>query len=396
VKRIVVVGGSLAGVNALEEIRERGFSGELVLVGAELYLPYTRPPLSKEALAGEVDHGQLALRPSGWYAENGVTLRLGHAASGLDTHRRVVLLDDGRTIAYDGLVIATGSSSRRPAQTAGITRAHELRGIDDAERLLRILRHSGHLVVIGAGFIGMEAAATARGLGLDVTVVDIAASPMNRAFGPGVGDWFRRRHEAHGVRVLCATGVAGIEEKGPRTLVRLADGETLTADALLVAVGATPATSWLAGSEVSLGDGILCEPDLATNVPNVVAAGDVVRWHNRTFDESMRVEHWTNAVEQGRHAAATLLGERRPFESVPFFWTDQFDAKLRCVGRPGAEDDVAILAENDTTLVAVYGRGGLLSGAVCVNAPRQLATLRQAVAARTPFPEVVGSGLVAS
>jgi NADPH-dependent 2,4-dienoyl-CoA reductase/sulfur reductase-like enzyme len=147
---------------------------------------------------------------------------------------------------------------------------------------------------------------------------------------------------------------------------------------------------------VSVGDGILCEPDLATSVPDVVAAGDVARWHNRTFDESMRVEHWTNAVEQGRHAAATLLGERRPFESVPFFWTDQFDAKLRCVGRPGAADDVEILTENDTTLVAVYGRRGLLSGAVCVNAPRQLATLRQAVAARTPFAEVAGSGLVSS
>jgi len=396
VKRIVVVGGSLAGVNALEEIRERGFSGDLVLVGAEPHHPYTRPPLSKEALADGVDHGQLALRPPGWYEENGVTLRLGHAASGLDTHRRVVLLDDGTTIAYDGLVIATGSSSRRPAQTAGVTRAHELRGVDDAERLLRTLQHSGHLVVIGAGFIGMEAAATARGLGLDVTVVDIAASPMHRAFGPEVGDWFRRRHEEHGVRILCATGVAQIEEQGPRTLVRLADGETLAADALLVAVGAAPATSWLDGSEVSVGDGILCEPDLATSVPDVVAAGDVARWHNPTFDESMRVEHWTNAVEQGRHAAATLLGERRPFESVPFFWTDQFDAKLRCVGRPGAADDVEILTENDTTLVAVYGRRGLLSGAVCVNAPRQLATLRQAVAARTPFAEVAGSGLVSS
>ncbi|MDX3233847.1 NAD(P)/FAD-dependent oxidoreductase [Streptomyces sp. ME19-01-6] len=395
-KRIVVVGGSLAGVNALEEIRERGFSGDLVLVGAEPRLPYTRPPLSKEALADGINYEQLALRPPGWYTEHGVTLRLGHAASGLDPRGRVVVLDDGTTIAYDGLVIATGSSSRRSALTAGITRAHELRGVDDAERLFRALRNSSHLVVIGAGFIGLEAAATARGLGLDVTVVDIAASPMHRAFGPEVGDWFRRRHEERGVRILCATGVAQIEEQGPRTLVRLADGETLAADALLVAVGAAPATSWLTGSLVSVGDGILCEPDLATSVPDVVAAGDVARWHNRTFDESMRVEHWTNAVEQGRHAAATLLGERRPFESVPFFWTDQFNAKLRCVGRPGAADDVEILTENDTTLVAVYGRRGLLSGAVCVNAPRQLATLRQAVAARTPFAEVAGSGLVPS
>ncbi|MFF5979464.1 NAD(P)/FAD-dependent oxidoreductase [Streptomyces olindensis] len=395
-KRIVVVGGSLAGVNALEEIRARGFEGDLVLVGSEPHLPYTRPPLSKEALANGIDHEQLALHAPGWYAEQGVTLRLGHAASGLDTRDRVVVLDDGTTVAYDGLVIATGSSLRRPAMTAGISTALELRGVDDAERLLAAFQNSGHLVVIGAGFIGMEAAATGRRRGLDVTVVDIAAYPMSRAFGPEVGRWFLRRHEDHGVRVLCSTGVTGLEESGHRTLVRLTDGRTLAADILLVAVGAEAATSWLSGSAVAVGDGILCEPTLATSVPDVVAAGDVARWHNRTFDESMRVEHWTNAVEQGRHAAATLLGERTPFESVPFFWTDQFDARLRCVGRPMPEDDVAILTENDSTLVAVYGRRGLLSGAVCVNAPRQLVTLRRAIAARTPFLEVLGSGLVAS
>ncbi|MBR8640543.1 FAD-dependent oxidoreductase [Streptomyces tuirus] len=394
-KRIVVVGGSLAGVNALEEIRARGFDGDLVLVGSEPHLPYTRPPLSKEALADGIDPEQLALRAPDWYAEQGVTLRLGHAASGLDTRDRVVVLDDGTTLAYDGLVIATGSSQRRPAMTAGISTAMDLRGVDDAARLHASFRNGGHLVVVGAGFIGMEAAATARRRGLDVTVVDIAPYPMSRALGPEVGRWFLRRHEDHGVRVLCSTGVAGLEEAGHRTRVRLTDGRTLVADALLVAVGAEAATSWLSGSGVAVGDGVLCEPTLATSVPGVVAAGDVARWTNGTSGESMRVEHWTNAVEQGRHAAATLLGERRPFTSVPFFWTDQYDAKLRCVGRPTSEDDVEILTDNDTTLVAVYGRRGLLSGAVCVNAPRQLATLRRAIAEGTPVPDVVGSGLVA-
>ncbi|MEV6850569.1 FAD-dependent oxidoreductase [Actinoplanes sp. NPDC051411] len=392
-RRIVVVGGSLAGVSALEELRARGFDGELVLVGAERHLPYTRPPLSKEALTGEVRHGPLALRESGWYDDHHVTLRLGHAATGLDSRERVVVLDDGTTVGYDGLVIATGSSPRRSALTSTLVNALELRNLDDAERLVRALRGARHLVVIGAGFIGMEAAATARGLGVEVTVVDVAASPMNRAFGSAVGQWFQRRHQEHGVRVLCSTAVERIEESSHRTLVRLAGGETLAADALLVAVGATATTAWLAGSGLPVGDGILCEPSLATEIPGVVAAGDVARWHNGTFGEPMRIEHWTNAVEQGRHAAATLLGDPRPFTSVPYFWTDQYDAKLRCVGRPSSGDDVEILAESGRTLVAVFGRGGVVSGAVCVNAPRRLAALRQAIAERAPFPDVVAGTL---
>jgi NADPH-dependent 2,4-dienoyl-CoA reductase/sulfur reductase-like enzyme len=396
VRRIVVVGGSLAGVSALEELRARGFDGDLVLVGAERHLPYTRPPLSKQALAGGVHHGQLALRAPDWYADHHITLRLGHAASSLDSRDRVVVLDDGTTVGYDGLVIATGSSPRRSPLTSALVDALELRGLDDAERLVRALRGARHLVVIGAGFIGLEAAATARGLGIEVTVVDLAASPMNRAFGSEVGQWFQRRHQEHGVRVLCSTAVEQIEESSRHTVVRLAGGETLAADALLVAVGATATTSWLAGSGLSVGDGILCEPSLGTGVPGVVAAGDVARWHNGTFGESMRIEHWTNAVEQGRHAAATLLGDPRPFNSVPFFWTDQYDVKLRCVGRPSAEDDVEILAESDRTLVAVFGRRGVVSGAVCVNAPRRLAALRQAVAERAPFLDVVAPGALAS
>ncbi|MFK4548105.1 NADPH-dependent 2,4-dienoyl-CoA reductase/sulfur reductase-like enzyme [Streptomyces tendae] len=395
-KRIVVVGGSLAGVSALDELRTRGFDGDLVLVGAEPRPPYTRPPLSKEALANGIDCEQLALRPPGWYAEHGITLRLGRGAVALDSSARAVVLADGTRVDFDGLVVATGSSPRRPALLAGLTGALELRDLADAERLVRRLRHADHLVVIGAGFVGMEAAATARGLGLDVTVVDPAATPMNRALGTEVGRWFQRRHQAEGVRVLCSTGITRIDEGGYRTMVRLTSGETLAADVLLVAVGAEAATSWLTGSGIDVGDGILCAPSLATSLPDVVAAGDVARWHNARFGESMRVEHWTNAVEQGRHAAATLLGERRPFESVPFFWSYQYDARLRCVGRPSAEDEVAVLTENDRCLVAVFGRNGLLSGAVCVNAPRQLAALRQAVADRVPFPDVAGTGLLAS
>ncbi|WP_326834750.1 FAD-dependent oxidoreductase [Amycolatopsis rhabdoformis] len=386
-KRIVVVGASLAGVSAVERLRARGFEGELVLAGAEPHRPYDRPPLSKEALSTGVDAARLELRDRQWYAEHDVTLKLGHAATGLDVRDRLVAFADGTTESYDGLVIATGSAIPRAVAPGTV----ELRDLDDARRLDTLFATARTVLIIGAGFIGMETAATARRRGLDVTVVDVAAAPMSRAFGATVGDWFRARHEENGVRVLCSTGVERLSPTGSGTHAELSTGEVLTADVVLVATGARPATGWLTGSGVPLGDGVECEPTLATGVPGVVAAGDVARWHNGLFGEPMRVEHWTNAVEQGGHAAATLLGDARPFESVPYFWTDQFDAKLRCVGRPGPGDDTEVLLETERQLVVAYGRGGRISGAVCVNAAKQLVSLRRAIAERAPFAGLVHS-----
>ncbi|MEW1723257.1 FAD-dependent oxidoreductase [Streptomyces sp. NPDC093109] len=388
--RVVVVGASLAGVSAIDSLRERGFRGDIVLVGAEDRLPYTRPPLSKDALAAGLSEPALRLREREWFDERGVTLQLGEAATALDTRDRRLWLGSETSIAYDGLVIATGSISRRMPMTLSMPTAHTLRTYDDARLLRQALRRGGHLVVIGAGFIGLETAATARTLGLDVTVVDVMPTPMYR-FGEQVGVWYADLHERHGVRILCSTGVDSLRAAGDRAHVVLDTGETLTADTLLVGVGGIPATAWLTGSAVGFADGVRCEPDLSTGVPGVVAAGDIARWHNKAFDETMRVEHWTNAVEQGGHAAGTLLGERAPFESVPYFWTDQFEAKLRCVGRVSPEDDIAVLRRDEKSLVAAYGRDGTIRGAVCVNAPRQLATLRAAIAERADFREITGT-----
>ncbi|GAB3580880.1 FAD/NAD(P)-binding oxidoreductase [Amycolatopsis endophytica] len=385
--RVVVVGGSLAGVNAADELRARGFEGELVLAGAERHLPYTRPPLSKAALADGLAE-DVFLRDPRWYAERDITLKLGCAATGLDTRARLVAFEDGTTEQYDGLVIATGSAVARAVLPGSV----ELRDLDDAQRLIRLLSGARSLLVVGAGFVGLETAATARGLGLDVTVVDVAQTPMSRVLGHGVGAWLQARHEERGVRVLCSTGITGLSPAGSRTRAELSTGEVLTVDVVLVATGARPATAWLGGSEVPVADGVVCEPTLAAGVPGVVAAGDVARWHNALFGETMRVEHWTNAVEQGIHAAGTLLGDARPFESVPYFWSDQFEAKLRCVGRPLPGDETEVLVDTATKLVVVYGREGLLRGAVCVNAPRKLASLRQAIAERTSFD----AGLVRS
>ncbi|MGW3942495.1 NAD(P)/FAD-dependent oxidoreductase [Streptomyces phaeochromogenes] len=389
-KRVVVVGASLAGVSAIESLRERGFQGDIVLVGAEDHLPYTRPPLSKGALAAGLSESALRLREREWFDAQGVTLQLGEAATGLDTRDRRLWLGTETSLAYDGLVIATGSISRRLPMTLSMPAAHTLRTYDDADLLRQALQRGGHLVVIGAGFIGLETAATARALGLDVTVVDVMPTPMYR-FGEQVGVWFTDLHERNGVRIVCSTGVDSLSAVGDRAHVALDTGETLIADTLLVGVGGIPATAWLTGSSVGFADGVRCEPDLSTGVPGVVAAGDVARWHNNVFHEIMRVEHWTNAVEQGMHAAGTLMGEHLPFESVPYFWTDQFEAKLRCVGRISPDDDIVVLRREENSLVAAYGRDGTIRGAVCVNAARQLATLRNAIAERANFREITGS-----
>ena len=392
-KRVVVVGASHAGVSAVEELRKRGFGGEVVLAGAETHLPYSRPPLSKEMLDGSVvDADGAALHPRQWYHEQAITLRLGQRAVALDTASREVALADGSTIDYDGLVVATGVTLRRTAWTVDSGELFELRTKDDAVRLAADLPRIGHLVVIGAGFIGMEVAASARARGVEVTVVDVAGWPMSRAFGERVGNWFCRLHEANGVRLQCSTGVDEIRRLDGRTTVRLTDGQVLTADAVLVGIGTTPATDWLTGSGLEVDDGVMCDATLATGVPGVVAAGDVVRWHNPRYGSPMRVEHWTNAVEQGAHAAATLLGDPQPYAPVPYLWTDQFDARTRCVGVMAPDDDAAVLTETESSLVAVFGRAGRVHGAVCVNAPRELVRLRQAIARQATFDEILPAG----
>jgi NADPH-dependent 2,4-dienoyl-CoA reductase/sulfur reductase-like enzyme len=391
VRRVAIVGASLAGVSAAQGLRDRGFDGKVTLIDAEASLPYDKPPLSKNALVDDGAYDHLALQSRSWYDERGVDLRLGQRVAALDTSARALFLEGGGELPYDGLVIATGSAARElPVPCGEPSRIHRIRTLEDSRRLRADLVPGRHLVVVGGGFIGLEVAATARKLGLDVTVVETAATPLNRVFGPQVGTWIRRMHERNGVEVRCAVALQQITPRPGGFTLRFAEGPTVSADVVVAGVGAVPQTEWLEGSGIAVSNGIRCASDLSTAVPDVVAAGDVAHWHNALFDEDMRVEHWTNAVEQGRHAAGTLLGEREEYRSVPYFWTDQHDAKIRFVGRADATDDIVLEEPKPNALVALFGRAGVLRGAVCVGTPRRLAEYREAIRNRTPWEEAAG------
>ncbi|MGV9870585.1 NAD(P)/FAD-dependent oxidoreductase [Rhodococcus koreensis] len=387
--RIVVVGGSLAGVNVLDGLRSAGYQGELVLISGEVDLPYDRPPLSKGALAGEVDPDSLLLKPREWYADQAIETSLGDPAVGLDTQEKVVVLESGRRVAYGKLAIATGCRPRRlgPDAHPGIL---ALRTLDDCRAVRDALVPAGRLVVVGAGFIGLEVAAVATGLGMNVTVVEASTTPLTRVIGEDAGTWFQDFHVARGVDLRCGTTVRLVTSAGPRDFtVELSDGSTVAADLVVAGVGVTPTTDWLDGSPIETSNGVVCTNWLETSVPGIVAAGDIARWRHPIFGQDLRVEQWLNATEQGVHAAHTLLGQREAFAALPYFWSDQFDAKVRFVGHTEGADRIEVLAASDTSMVAVFGRAGVLRGVLAVNAPRQLAMLRNGVKNAVAFNDVL-------
>lgn len=384
--RIVVVGASAAGLAAVETLRREGYDGTLTLVGDEPHLPYDRPPLSKQLLSSEWEEDRLSLRRPEDLAALGLDLRLGTPARGLDVHGRRVLLADGEALPYDGLVVATGVRPRRlPGEGA-----HVLRTLEDALTLRERLEPGRHLVVVGAGFLGAEAASVAWRLGARVTLLEPAAVPLAHAVGEDVGRVLAQAHHDRGVELRCGVGVTEVTEDG----VRLADGGIVEADEVLVAIGSLPNTDWLAGSGLPVGDGVVCDEYLEA-ARGVYAAGDVARWYNPLFGTAMRIEHRTNAAEQGMAAARNLLaapGARRPFAPVPYFWSDQYDLKVQAYGfLRGHEETVVVegdLAER--RFVAAYRTGDRVSGALAVGMPpRAIRTWRQAIASGAAWGESV-------
>jgi len=393
--RIVVVGASLAGLRAVETLRRIGFGGELVLCGAEKHLPYDRPPLSKEVLQGRWDADKLPLRRQPW-EDLRLSLRLGLRATALDTGARSVAFDDGTRERYDALVIATGASARRLRDQPELEGIHLLRTLDDALALRAAFERGPRVLVVGAGFIGAEVAASARARGLEVTVIEPLPVPLARGLGERMGALCAELHRENGVDLRCGIGVAGIEGEGRVERVVLSDGSRVAADVVVVGIGAAPETRWLESSGLRLDDGVVCDEYCAAGPPGVFAAGDVARWWNPLFDESMRVEHWSNAVEQGVYVAERLGGSEAgaaPFAPVPFFWSDQYEVKIQFAGRMRVDDEIRVVACSleQRKFTALYGRAGRLTGVLCFSRPRDLAKYRRLIAARTSFAEAVAA-----
>jgi NADPH-dependent 2,4-dienoyl-CoA reductase/sulfur reductase-like enzyme len=393
--RVVIVGASLAGFRAAEELRTQGFAGTITMVGDEPHRPYDRPPLSKQVLAGTRSVEDTALTvATGSVDELDLTWRLGETATGLDLDARQVLLGGGERVPFDGLVIATGATPRRLPGTDHLRGVHTLRTLDDCLALRAdIDAGARRIAVVGAGFIGAEVAATCRGLGLEVHLIEALPVPLERALGPQLGAVMGDLHRDHGVDVRLGTGVVRIDGDDGVEHVVLTDGADLAVDAVVVGIGVVPNTDWLDGSGLTVDNGVVCD-ETCLAAPGVVAAGDVARWTHRLFGESMRVEHWDNAVEMGAYAGRRLLagdGAVAPYTPVPFFWSDQYDRKIQLVGRSGASDEVEVVTGSldERRFVAFYGREGRLVGVFGMNMPAKVMRWRALVEAGTAWEDAL-------
>jgi NADPH-dependent 2,4-dienoyl-CoA reductase/sulfur reductase-like enzyme len=400
---IAVVGAGLAGLRACEGLRDHGFDGRIILIGDEPHLPYDRPPLSKQFLAGEWDADRVMLRSREQLATLGLEMRLGPTSRvvGLDLAAKRLSLAGGDTVTFDGIVLATGSAARRLPGISGLPGTYVLRTLDDAMALREVLsRPSARLGLAGAGFIGLEVAATARRLGAEVTVVEPLDVPLGRVLGPVAGGACELMHREEGVTfhlrtVIEAADVGDAVGPYPGPLrCHLSNGLLLEVDALLVGIGAAPSVAWLDGSGLEAGpEGVRCDEWLVA-APGVVVAGDLARWPApgwrglTTPVETIRVEHRTNAAEQGDVAAASLLAdlgwitvaaedEPRSY-TVPYVWSDQYKVKIQVLGLPRPDDEVVIVEGDpaERRFLALHGREGRLAGVVGFARPRHVMSLR--------------------
>jgi 3-phenylpropionate/trans-cinnamate dioxygenase ferredoxin reductase subunit len=340
-KTFVIVGASLAGAKAAETLREEGFDGRVVLIGAEDERPYERPPLSKDYLRGESGREKVYVHDEGFYAEHDIELRLARVAVGLDTSAHELALDDGEQLRYDRLLLATGARARRlPIPGGDLDGVLYLRSVQDSDALRERLARGGKVVVIGAGWIGAEVAASARQRGLDVTVVDPLAVPLERVLGTEVGTVFRDVHSDHGVNMLMGAGVEAFEGATSVERVRTSDCSLLECDFVVVGVGVQPRTELAQQAGIAVNDGILVDEHLQTSAPRVFAAGDVANAHHAFYGERMRVEHWANALHQGPVAARNMRGHTDAYDRLPYFFSDQYDVGMEYAGFARAWDRV--------------------------------------------------------
>ncbi len=387
---VVVVGASLAGWRAVETLRAEGFEGDITLVGEELHLPYDRPPLSKQVLAGTWPPERVVLADRHRSSALRVHEVLGHRAVRLDAAARQIEIDDGTLLAGDAIVLATGASPRRLPGTEGLGQ-HDglftLRTLDDSLALRAALtaRESCRVVVIGAGFIGAEVASTCAALGCQVTVLEAMEIPLANVLGPQIGAYCATLHADHGVDLRTGAGVAGIQRvEGAHggLVVALSGSDSIEAHVVVVGIGVLPSVGWLDASGLTVENGVVCDDRLFA-AEGIVAAGDMARWNWRHDggEELIRIEHWQLAAEAGVAAARSLLAGRAdavPFNPIPYFWSDQFDIRFQVLGNPGGTDEVKIVegSLDDGKFVALFGRAGRLRAVMAIGKPRQLMGFR--------------------
>jgi NADPH-dependent 2,4-dienoyl-CoA reductase/sulfur reductase-like enzyme len=393
-ERIVIVGGSLAGLRAAEALRHLGHDGPVMVVGAEAHMPYDRPPLSKQVLSSKVTPDATALPVDDTLDIEWV---LGTEATGLLLPAHRLVLEDGSELPFDGLVIATGARPRQLRSLPPGPGVHYLRTIDDAVALRDDLARSERAAVIGAGFIGLEVAATAHEMGVDVTVLEALPVPLERAIGAEMGRRIAEWSRGKGIDMKLSVSVESllVAADGRPEGIQLADDSVIAADTVVVGIGVAPTTGWLDGSGLDVSDGVECNSRLQVlaggePVPGMVAAGDVARWHHPRYGHSVRIEHWTNAAEQGEAAARTLLrGEKAdPYAPTPYFWSDQHGRKLQFVGRAEPGDTVMMVdgSPEEDRFLAVYGRDDRTVAAMGMRRPARVMALQAKIAEGAPFP----------
>jgi NADPH-dependent 2,4-dienoyl-CoA reductase/sulfur reductase-like enzyme len=398
-QRIVVVGASLAGLRAVETLRDRGFDGALTLIGDEPHRPYDRPPLSKQVIKGTWEPEQALFRQKDGYDALALDMRLGMRATSVDLRARRVMLAGGTFADYNRLIIATGARVRTLPGIAPRAGLLVLRSLDDAIALRSELTNAPRVAIVGAGFIGLEVAASCRARGLQVTVIESLPVPLSPALGPAFCEMVGAMHRDHGVDLRTGVAVTDVFGESHVAGVALSNGSRIEADVVVVGIGVTPNTEWLEDSGLTLDNGIVCN-GFGEAAPHVYAAGDVARVANLWHGDSPRIEHWTNAVEQAVHAAENALAgpaASTTFSSVPYFWSDQYDRKIQFIGRARPHDEMVIVNGSlpDRRLTALYRRGDRVVACLAVNQPLALIKYRKLIAGNALW-EAALSGTAAS
>ncbi|WP_248961423.1 NAD(P)/FAD-dependent oxidoreductase [Sphaerisporangium perillae] len=368
----VIAGGGLAAAKAAEALREQGFDGRVLLIGDEPHLPYERPPLSKSYLQGKSEREKIFVHDAAWYRDHDVDLRPATTVTGIDRGRRQITLSGGEHAGYDKLLLATGASPRRLAiPGASLDGVLYLRSVDDSERLRDTLSTASRVVIIGAGWIGLEVAAAARGAGVEVSVLETERQPLLRVLGSRIASVFAGLHRDNGVDLRLETQVAEITGEGGKvTGVRLADGTLLVADAVIIGIGAIPNTELATTAGLKVDNGVVVDAGLRTSDPDVFAAGDVANAYHPLLGTHIRVEHWANALNQPAVAARAMLGQDASYDRLPYFYTDQYDLGMEYTGHtlPGRTDDVVVRGDlGSREFIAFWLDDGKVTAGMNVN-----------------------------